>query len=323
MSDRTAQINAFLAQTGHQDWARQLIAADASQRRYLRLTNGAQSVIVMDAPPASGEQLDPFIKIATVLTQAGLTAPHILAQDRAQGLLLLSDLGRTDLARALDDQPDQREMLYAASIDALVHVSRIAPPNDLARLTPELAGQMVAITGEFYAQTPIPDLTAAMTATMAAYAAEPDTLALRDFHAENLIWRPDQTGLDRIGLLDFQDAFVAPLGYDLASLLRDARRHVPHDICTAMIARFSAATDARPDFDAQLACLGAQRNLRILGVFARLAMISGKTRYLAMLPRVWDHLQTDLRHPALASLRQAVADCLRAPDDQLLRRLQP
>jgi Predicted phosphotransferase related to Ser/Thr protein kinases len=150
----------------------------------------------------------------------------------------------------------------------------------------------------------------------------PDTLALRDYHAENLIWRPDLDGLARVGLLDFQDAFVAPLGYDLASLLRDARRDVPDDICAAMVAHFMAATGAGAEFPAQLACLGAQRNLRILGVFARLATEMGKTRYIPMIPRVWAQLQKDLAHPALSDLRDVVADLLPPPDAALLARLQ-
>ena len=157
---------------------------------------------------------------------------------------------------------------------------------------------------------------------MQALTPQPDTLALRDYHAENLIWRPELVGLARVGLLDFQDAFVAPLGYDLASLLRDARRDVPDDICAAMVAHFMAETGAGADFPAQLACLGAQRNLRILGVFARLAVEMGKTRYIPMIPRVWAQLQKDLAHPALSDLRAAVSDILPAPDAALLARLQ-
>ncbi|WP_322893173.1 MULTISPECIES: aminoglycoside phosphotransferase family protein [unclassified Yoonia] len=322
MSDRDTAIAAFLTQTGHQCWAQQVIAADASSRRYLRLTHGAQSVILMDAPPASGEDIRPFTRIAGILSDAGLSAPAILAQDAATGLLLLSDLGPDDVADQIDQHPTETLQIYRASVDVLIHLAKVAPP-DLTRLTPDLAGEMVAITGDHYAQRPVPELVAAVTSAMAEFAPIPDTLALRDYHAENLIWRQDQTGLARVGLLDFQDAFIAPLGYDLASLLRDARRDVPEDICTAMTAYFSTATGAGPDFPAQLACLGAQRNLRILGVFARLARQMGKTRYIPMIPRVWAQLQKDLRHPALADLRTVVDDLLPAPDAALLARLQP
>ncbi|MFN3664350.1 aminoglycoside phosphotransferase family protein [Yoonia sp.] len=321
MSDRDRAIMAFLMQTGHGTWARQVIAADASSRRYLRLQDGAQSVILMDAPPASGEDIRPFIRIAAVLADAGLSPPAILAKDTDCGLLLLSDLGPQDVAGHINQHPARGMGVYRASVDVLIHLARVAPP-DLIRLTPELAGEMVAVTGESYAQRPVPELVASVTQAMADLAPSPDTLALRDYHAENLIWRPDQTGLARVGLLDFQDAFVAPLGYDLASLLRDARRDVPDDVCAAMIAHFSAATQAGPDFVAQLACLGAQRNLRILGVFARLASQMGKTRYVAMIPRVWAQLQKDLRHPALTDLRMVVDDLLPAPDAAILARLR-
>jgi len=160
----------------------------------------------------------------------------------------------------------------------------------------------------------------AMRDAMARLAPTADRLALRDFHAENLIWRPERQGNARFGLLDFQDAFIAPAGYDLISLLRDARRDVPPALHDAMIARFSAATglDAGP-LAAQLACLGVQRNLRILGVFARLARERGKTRYIAMLPRIWAHLKADLAHPALGDLRTVLTPILPDPDAARLR----
>lgn len=322
MSERDRIVEDFLQLTGHQHWQQQVIAADASNRRYLRLCTDGETTILMDAPPESGETVAPFVQIAQLLQQVGLQPPSIIAQNNALGLLLLSDLGTWDVARWLAQYPTDAPRLYRASVDVLVHLTKVPPP-DLTRLTPTLAGEMVAITGEHYAQRAVPELVVAVTRAMDALAPDPDTLALRDYHAENLIWRAGETGLARIGLLDFQDAFIAPLGYDLASLLRDVRRDVPDDLCAAMTARFAAATGAGPGFAAQLACLGAQRNLRILGVFARLARQAGKTRYIAMIPRVWDQLQKDLAHPALADLRAVVDDLLPAPDTTLLARLQP
>lgn len=321
MSDRDLAITGFLSRTAHERWTRQIIAADASSRRYLRLTAGTKTVILMDAPPETGENIAPFVEIANCLARAGLHPPAILAQDRQAGLLLLSDLGRDSVAKWLDQHPTEALPVYRASTDVLIHLVKLPPPA-LTRLTPQVAGEMVAITGTHYAQRPLPDLVAAVTRAMQALAPTPDTLALRDYHAENLVWRPDLDGLARVGLLDFQDAFVAPLGYDLASLLRDARRDVPDDICAAMVAHFMAATGAGAEFPAQLACLGAQRNLRILGVFARLATEMGKTRYIPMIPRVWAQLQKDLAHPALSDLRDVVADLLPPPDAAVLARLQ-
>jgi N-acetylmuramate 1-kinase len=138
-----------------------------------------------------------------------------------------------------------------------------------------------------------------------------DVLSLRDYHAENLIWRPDRTGLDRVGLLDFQDAFLAPAEYDLVSLLRDARRDVSDPVREALIADFAAATGREAEgVGAAVAALGVQRNLRILGIFSRLARRDGKARYLGLLPRVLTQLRADLAHDGLTELRSAVLPLL-------------
>lgn len=321
MHDKDRAIDAFLARTGHAGWARHPIAADASARRYLRLVDRHRTAILMDVPPEGAEQMAAFLRIARILAQAGLCPPDILDVSETDGLVLLSDLGRHDVAGWLQARPADALDVYRASVDVVVHLARIAPP-DLPHLTPALAGDMVAITGSHYARRSLPALTTLVTDTMAQLAPCADTLALRDYHAENLIWRQDETGLARIGLLDFQDAFIAPAGYDLVSLLGDARRDVAPGLRCEMVARYRAATDAGPDFEAQLACLGAQRNLRILGVFARLAIEANKPQYLRLMPRVWRNLQEDLAHPALSALRAAVADLLPAPDPSYLATFQ-
>jgi aminoglycoside/choline kinase family phosphotransferase len=138
-------------------------------------------------------------------------------------------------------------------------------------------------------------------------------MILRDFHAENLIWLPGRTGSARVGLLDFQDALMGDPSYDLVSLLQDARRDVPHDLAQAMIRRFTAATGADPDaFLASYCATGAQRQLRILGIFARLSLHFGKVRYVDLIPRVWGHLMTCLQHPDLAAVK-TLADGMLPP----------
>ncbi len=122
-------------------------------------------------------------------------------------------------------------------------------------------------------------------------------------------WLPARHGLGRVGLLDFQDAVAAPLAYDLVSLLQDVRRDVPEDLQAAMITRFLAAF---PDLDAaafrtSYAILGAHRNLRIAGIFSRLARRDGKRGYLDYLPRLWRHNAADLRHPSLAPVAEWLA----------------
>jgi N-acetylmuramate 1-kinase len=144
-------------------------------------------------------------------------------------------------------------------------------------------------------------------------------MILRDFHAENLIWLADRKGPARAGLLDFQLAQLGHPVYDLVSLLQDARRDVHPDTVQAMKRRFCDAKGmAMQDYDRAAAVWGAQRALRILGVFARLALQSGKTGYLSLVPRVWGHLQECLGHPALAELCDTCVTLLPAPTPAFL-----
>lgn len=323
MTDRATLIDAFLTNSDWANWHRSTLAGDASARRYLRLTQDNHSVILMDAPPENGEDTHPFAQMARWLASVGLCPPQILAHDADVGIMVLSDLGANDFSRWLAQHPGDTGHLYLEAVDVLAHLHRQPADLPLPRMTPRVAGDMVAITGEYYACAHVPDLISEVRTHFESHAPCADTLALRDFHAENLIWRPDQTGLARVGLLDFQDAFIAPAGYDLASLLRDARRDVDTGLAEQMTDHFMQATGADPEFHAQLACLGAQRNLRILGVFARLAKARDKPQYVTMIPRVWNNLMRDLAHPALARLQTATLDCLPRPDPNHLQSLRP
>ena len=132
----------------------------------------------------------------------------------------------------------------------------------------------------------------------------PRALVLRDYHAENLIWLPHRRGIKRVGLIDFQDALLGSPAYDLASLLEDARRDIDPLFADAMLQRYKAAASALDDFDPnqldrEYAILAAQRNAKILGIFARLAKRDGKDRYLTLLPRAERLFRQDLKRPAL------------------------
>ncbi len=313
MSDRNAIIHDFLIETAWQDWTHAPLAGDASARRYRRLSSKGQSVILMDAPPENGEDTVPFVEIATLLRKAGFAAPDILLHDAKNGLLLLSDLGTTDYAQWLRRTPTDEGRLYHSATTVLLKLEGLPPPPHLKHLTPAIGAQMVEIVGTHYTHASVADLCTEVEKSLEEFAPEPSVLALRDYHAENLIWRAGKTGIDQVGLLDFQDAFVAPPGYDLASLLRDARRDVSPAIVEDMITYFGAHTKATTPFRTSLACLGVQRNLRILGVFARLVGTLHKPRYTAFMPRVWAHIMEDLQDPALATLRQAVMDQVPEP----------
>jgi aminoglycoside/choline kinase family phosphotransferase len=150
---------------------------------------------------------------------------------------------------------------------------------------------------------------------LAEHALPADVMILRDYHAENILWLPERHGAAQAGLLDFQDALQGHRAYDLVSLLEDARRDVTPATREAMLHHYIHATgQSDAAFRASFAVLGAQRNLRILGVFARLARVRHKPHYIDLIPRVWAHLQTDLAHPALAKLRPLVTNALPAPN---------
>ncbi|MEO1550598.1 MAG: phosphotransferase [Pseudomonadota bacterium] len=327
---REALFHPFLGATL---WAKARLsplAGDASNRRYLRAQDAVMgSAVLMDAPPETGEDIRPFCKVTDLLRSRGLSAPRIEARDAAQGLLLLEDLGDALFAKVAANSPGTERQMYEAATDLIAHLANdpgpwpeISPydvPTYLAeaRLLTDwyLPGHGCPVTPKVQAEydTLIQDLCAGTGAQGA-------TLTLRDYHAENLIWLPKRAGLARVGLLDYQDALVGPPAYDLVSLLEDARRDVSDSLAQDMIARFVQATGAGTDaFARDYAILGAQRNLKILGIFARLWLRDGKPGYLGLLDRVWGHLQRDLAHPALAPLSAWIARHVPAPQPDRLR----
>lgn len=324
------QVERFLQQAGWDHAARQPLAGDASARRYerLRRPDGSKAVLMI-APPAPDDSTRRFAAIGAHLLDLGLSAPRILFGKPETGLLLLEDLGDAVFAHDIADDPGREQPLYDAAIDLLAALHRHPAPADLPRLdAPELAA-MTAPSADWYAGlgTPQPDLAAALEAALLpALEGLPGwdrpVLALRDFHAENLIWLPERAGVARVGLLDYQDAFAGLPAYDLVSLLEDARRDLAPEVRQATQDRFAKATDTAPrDLTLHLAVLGAQRNLRILGVFARLCLHFGKARYVDLIPRVWDHVQRDLAHPALSAVQDA-ARALPAPTPDFLNELR-
>lgn len=332
MTDRTALMQHFLATT---DWAEAAIAplaGDASNRRYLRLTHPitGQSAVLMDAPPERGEDVHPFLRIARYLTGLGFSAPQILAQDAARGFLILEDLGDALFARVIPVAPQMEEELYAAATDVLSDLHKSTPPSDLRPYGPDTMTDMAALAFDWYLTGATgedsPHRAAALDALrtlLCQNAGTTDVIVLRDYHAENLLWLPTRGGTARVGLLDFQDAMSGHPAYDLVSVLQDARRDVSQSIETAMITRYCTATGSdQTSFEAAYHCLGVQRNLRILGVFARLCLRDGKAHYIDLMPRVWDHLHRDLDHPALAPVADLLRRALPAPTPAIRERLR-
>lgn len=326
MTDRVAQSQAFLDRNGWGDARRAFLAGDASDRSYDRLWRGATSAVLMDAPPGKGDDPATFIEISVHLQQLGLSSPRVLAQDLELGFLLLEDLGDGLFARLVDADPALERPLYTAATDILLHLHRHPAPAHLPNLSaPEWAQAAAfaldwyrfAITGERVDTT---EFVALLTRSLQRHADGPRVMILRDYHAENLLWLPDRDGIARVGLLDFQLAQMGQPAYDLVSLLQDARRDVSAETEAAMIRHVIDTTgQSEKAFLGAYAVLGAQRALRILGIFARLCLVSGKSGYLALIPRVWGQLQRNLLHPDLAPLAGLCDRLLPKPSPENLK----
>ncbi len=311
MTDARAAITG----TRFATWSVEPLQGDASSRRYARLRMGQETAILMQCPLSELASLHAFMRISGILRDAGLCAPRLFHLDEAVGIAVIEDLGADHIATCLRKDPTREDDLYAQAVDALGRLAQIPPPPDLIRLTADRAAEMLAPTFSHYAPTAPADLRDAISdgikQSFAKYAPTPDTLSLRDYHAENLIWREGHTGVARLGLLDFQDAFAAPAEYDLASLLRDIRRQVSPDVQMAMQARF-ADQSGRTLEGVRAACavIAVQRNLRILGVFARLTSL-GKPQYAALIPATEALIHGDADHPAMAPLASAIEHLIR------------
>jgi aminoglycoside/choline kinase family phosphotransferase len=270
----------------------------------------------------AGPNLTAFTGLASELTARGFSAPRILAADMGRGFLLLEDLGDRLFVHAIAEGENE-QALYEHAIDTLAAIYRSSFPDRLSYSGAEWplldydAPALGAETGLFldwYAKHRAGTVSDAARAEWEAiwtdlfgaldvHASGP---ALRDYHAENLLWLPDRDGPARVGLLDFQDALFAHPAYDLVSLIEDARRDVDPALAAPLKRRFmekAALSDAEA-FDTAYAVLGAQRNAKILGIFIRLSERDGKPKYLSFLPRVARHFVNDLAHPALAPLKR-------------------
>ena len=331
MTDRASLLADFVERAGFGTAARITIAGDASNRRYERLTAAdGSTVILMDAPADKGEDVRPFCAIADHLRGIGLSAPKILHADEANGFLLIEDLGDDLFKRVIGRNPALEVQLYETSVDVLtvLHAAPLPPlaPYDTATMTLFAAR---AYEWYFFGLTGAQDtpeqstFQVLMAEVLAPLESAPPVLIQRDYHAENLLWLPERAGAARVGLLDFQDAMSGHPAYDLVSILQDARRDVPPTIEAAMIERYLAQNPQDDEaFRAAYAILGVQRNLRIIGAFAKLCIDMGKPRYIDLIPRVWEFVERNLAHPALEPVANHVRATLPAPGSDALATLK-
>lgn len=310
-----------------------LASADASFRRYFRIdaTDGGTRVI-MDAPPEQ-ENCLPFVRIASLLRDAGVRVPAVLDWDQAGGFMLLDDLGDRTLLTALDPrQPDAALPYFKDATGTLLDLQRVARPDWLPAYDAALLQRELQLFPDWYLArhkgVAIDDaMRATLEKTFALIVernlAAPKVLVHRDFMPRNLML--PRSGFDpadparRLGVLDFQDAVWGPVTYDIACLTRDAFLSWEEDLVLDVTIRYweRARQAGLLDFDGWSGDFGAfyravdwmalQRHLKVAGIFARLTLRDGKSRYLADAPRFIHYIRsTALRYRELTPLLRLI-----------------
>ncbi len=340
--ERFHALHTLLEESGWADAKRVPIFGDASVRAYERLTkpDGETAILMISPPRIMGppvrrgkpyttiaklaETVHAFVAMDRGLRALGLTAPRIYGEALDAGLLLIEDLGSEGVVDENGPIPER----YGEATRALVklHVTELPavlpvtanrehtiPAFDMEALLIEaellLDWYMPHILRTHPSGSARAEFINLWTETLSEIVQAPATWTLRDYHSPNLIWQPDRDGLRRIGLIDFQDAVLGHPAYDVASLLQDARVSVPPDLELRLIGLYARERQAvQPGFDVAAfarayAIMGAQRNTKILGIFARLDKRDGKPVYLKHLPRVEAYLARNLSHPALERLK--------------------
>lgn len=308
------------------DWARAELqlpqaafapaSTDAGFRRYFRVTDGARSWVVMDAPPEQ-EDCRPFLKVAALLLDAGLNAPQILALDLARGYLLLSDLGRQTYLQAFEGGLDveAQGQLMDQAITALLQWQQATRPGVLPPYDEALLRRELALFPDWYLARHLRrELTPAQrealndieTLLVESALKQPRVFVHRDYMLRNLMVTQPAPGI-----IDFQDAVEGPITYDLACLMRDAFLSWPAERIDAWTQRYWQQAQAHglpvnPDAaEFRRACdwMGVQRHLKVIGIFARICYRDGKPHYLADVPRFIGYVREVAgRYPQLAPL---------------------
>ncbi len=274
-------------------------SADASFRRYFRVTHPGGSLIAMDAPPEQ-EDVGPFIDITHRLEDANLRAPHIHASDRQQGFLLLDDLGNQDFLRGLNSA--SVDELYAGALSALLKI-QVADTQDLPIYNNKLLTSELSLFQDWYLGTHLGidlrqdqrgQLGKVFTALIDNALEQPQVFVHRDYHSRNLMI----TAENNPGIIDYQDAVLGPITYDLVSLLRDCYISWPTEQVKTWALNYRDQAVANkllvPTQDQQFLrwfdLMGIQRHLKAIGIFARLNHRDGKPGYLDDIPRTLSYV---------------------------------
>ena len=302
-------------------------SADASFRRYFRVETVNGTCIVMDAPPDK-ENCEPFVRIARLMSDAGLYVPRVLAWDEAQGFMLLDDIGTHTMMDAIQrDVPQANQGLYMRALDALLALQQHSRPGVLPAYDEALLQRELSLFPEWYLtqhrqlsldSTQRNMLDKTFQTIVQRNLAAPMVFVHRDFMPRNLMM-PHDTVEKRLGVLDFQDAVYGPVTYDIASLMRDAFLTWEEDVVLDVTIRYWERArklglmdfeDWHNDFGAfyrAVEWMGLQRHLKVAGIFARLTLRDGKPKYLADAPRFINYIRsTASRYSELTPLLRLI-----------------
>ncbi len=339
---RSLEIRAFLESVGRVDAQRRFLLGDASVRSYETVSTDGSVELLMNAPRReigpvvrdgkryaqiahSAEDIGPFIAIDLFLASRGFRVPSIHAADQPRGLALIENLGDD---RIFDTRGRPLPERWQAAIDCLVALHRqtipasLPNPGGVEHVVPPFDKGAMMIEVELFLEWYIPfRLNRPATPTerdrfetgwnrmIAALQSSQKGLVLRDFHSPNILWQPHEKGIRRVGLIDFQDAMIGPVAYDVASLVQDARMTIETGFAEQLVGRYEAMREADdPRFDTAafriaLAIMQAQRATKLLGLFPRLLLRDRKPGYVKHLPRIETYLCTAMKHPVLEPLR--------------------
>ncbi len=321
-NERKFRREKFIQSLGWSHVLLEEMASDASFRRYYRIEGApmVRPVLLMEDPPDRPPvppfvMVEPFMKIAAHLRSLGLSAPQVHHSDIPGGLLVLDDFG-DDTYTNLLNRDFSAKPLYELAVDVLTHLHK--HPGRCAIDLPaydaqHLVDEAMLLPDWYYPRLSGKKPTEEMKESFAnvwrelfaRFPKDQETLVLRDYHVDNLMLVPDMKGIRACGLLDFQDALIGQMSYDLMSLLEDARRDVPADLRKHLYDRYMQAMGAdfdRAGFDYAFRVLAAQRHAKVLGIFVRLAERDGKDRYLKFIPHVHKLFVESLDNPLLKPL---------------------
>ncbi len=281
---------------------------DASLRSYCRVFDGKKSYILMDSS-LDPQSMRSFLKVGNVLS-GFYSAPKVLAIDSENHLALLEDLGEVSYTYLLERDQTHEAELYKHAVELLIdlHKRHMEIKFDLYS-NDLLLDEALLLIDWYYPLIMGKEISKALRReyidlwldVFSKIKLQKKCLVLRDYHADNLIWLQERGGVKKVGLLDFQDAVIGSVAYDMVSLLEDARRDVSAEVASEMIDLYiEGAKLDKVSFVVDYNIFGAQRNSKILGIFARKFVQDKDVRYLAFLPRVLAYLYNDLKHPALS-----------------------